>query len=206
MIENGVNLKRDLHAETIQSLKILINAGQESLQEDLENTKSNQESYISNYLDAQNRLNDLNARLTQYKEKNEIETIATEFVERLTNHKKISSFDFENSMLTIYTKDLKITYEGDTAYLPPYKVKLNCNNGSLNITTEKSSTNIHPHVYDDGRACLGNFSEIYPKLLATHNYVQVIDLLIEFLQSFNSDSPIYNFNWKNFQSTYNEPN
>lgn len=42
-----------------------------------------------------------------------------------------------------------------------------------------------PHIYNSGRACLGNAAEIFPNLIARHQYAAVITVAIRFVQEVN---------------------
>jgi len=48
---------------------------------------------------------------------------------------------------------------------------------------------IHPHIFSDGRPCLGNVQSIFLQILAKGDYAQIIDLIHQYLITYNSASP-----------------
>lgn len=52
-----------------------------------------------------------------------------------------------------------------------------------------SSDMNHPHVWDDGRSCPGNFADITTNLFANDDWLTLIEASIAFLETANTDDP-----------------
>lgn len=104
----------------------------------------------------------------------------------------------EESLQFIF-KNLKMKHHDVEIKLPKYKVLLNIELGTFTINLADNKYNInppHPHVFQDsGRVCMGNFSTIYPQIVATGNFPQTVDIMIQFLTTYNVESPVIPF-WK----------
>lgn len=135
----------------------------------------------------------------------------------LCEHKGIRSFELENGKgepagahgdyLKVVTNPMFMQWEEkDLLFpLPSYTVKINIQSGDpqFYLDPEDEETKryfwrednldriitIHPHIFGDRRPCLGNYSTIFPKIVASGDYSKIIDLLLEFLRNYNDDSP-----------------
>jgi len=114
--------------------------------------------------------------------------------------KKLEDWSIVNeTSLQFIFKDLTMDHEEVEVKLPKYKVLLDINTGTftIHLADDKHQINpCHPHVFqDNGRVCMGNFSTIYPQLVAAGNFPQTVDIMIQFLEAYNDDSPVIPF-WK----------
>ena len=163
---------------------------------------SNTAYYLREYIEKERELQLIRVELISHQENLEAKkTKAEDLYTFMEKHRKISSFSFQNGSLQMIIKDLSMSYGGDTRELPPFNVKMNITSGEMSISLHKVAMRhekwasikdtrfFHPHINENGIPCMGNFREIYAKVLASGEFKQVIELLLEFLQSYNPGSP-----------------
>lgn len=83
------------------------------------------------------------------------------------------------------------------------EIYTNGNRGGIrwfNLTRKVDALNgaqMHPHIWKDGSACLGNIEEMVPRLIGSNEYAYLIQVAIEFVESVNTADPAGRFinNW-----------
>lgn len=89
------------------------------------------------------------------------------------------------------TGPITIEYDNWEFPLGSYNISLN-NSGDINIEALDDHPNAehpHPHVDTDGYPCLGNIAADIPKLIGSMRIAEALQLLYQFLSSYNSDNP-----------------
>ena len=115
--------------------------------------------------------------------------------------KKIKSWTPSGTaQIEFHLENLEMEHKNIKIKLPEMKVIINVVEGDFHVfaTNDKDTERfnpIHPHVFRDGHVCMGNFSTIYPRLIAAGQFNQIADLLIQFLENYNEASPVIHF-WK----------
>ena len=107
-----------------------------------------------------------------------------------TDHvKEVSVVD---KTIHIFTDDIKIEYNGNTFNMGRFKIDIFTDGSDsgvkiFNLTKPQNGFQ-HPHIQKNGTCCLGNISDGVVKLLADYQYVILAQLLISYLQTYNSES------------------
>jgi len=119
------------------------------------------------------------------------EKFAKEF-DQLYENESISRVSIDSEKIEVYTKDIIVQYRNAKYNFGPFLIKIYLSGRyelfALN-TPRSSDALVHPHVAQGGQGCLGNISAEVSKLLARQEYVVLINLLIRFLQSYDSSNP-----------------
>lgn len=118
-----------------------------------------------------------------------------ETINYINKSKKLESWSIDSpSLLSFIIKDLESEYLDQVIKYPKLLATINLTDGDFTIqAVEKTWKNIfpiHPHVDDTGKVCLGNYTKIYPKLIAKEQIHLVLDLIIQFLENYNDKDPI----------------
>lgn len=174
--------------EVKEALKRATAGGLEMVKRDISRLSDQKKSFLVDFLRSSEELEKLIVRQRLLEKDDGIQDAELDdFLLYLSTHSKIKSFDFAESYLVLDLKDMKVSWEGSLYALPLYTVKLNLTTGSM--TAESTIDPVHPHVYGSGEVCLGNFTTVYAKIMAKREFKQVIDLLVEFFQTINPESP-----------------
>lgn len=195
------------------ALEHFYSAGIISKEDEKERQERNAKDSLRSYL-VSVRLSDLATVEKQALEKVKKEKLKNigELESYLKKHKKIFKYSFKNEeIMELRVHELKLSYEGETILLPPMIVEINIKTGGLFITLDKrrmaghliwgdilseiDDNNYHPHVRSEGGVCMGNFAEVYATVIASGEFVQVIELVLEFLQTYNHTSVYNNFGY-----------
>lgn len=163
------------------------------LAEEIEGTKNEAASYLERYLDRERRVQAI--LIEQEALKNSALNIAEEnrrIAEAFTKNTKCKSWAIKGNTLVFELHNLHLTYKKETLDLPPIKVSINLTTGKFTPSMPSAPEVIpmHPHVFPHGEPCLGNFSTLFRKILTTGRFNQILDLLIQFFESYNPDSPV----------------
>jgi hypothetical protein len=114
--------------------------------------------------------------------------------EDLMKVKSVKDVKVERDTIVILTDVLNCRDERTNAYheIGAFKIELPMNgnqprwtNLTRRVTGMKEGMHA-PHVWDNGHACLGNTSDIFPKLFAQRQWSIAAQLAIEFVQSANT--------------------
>lgn len=108
--------------------------------------------------------------------------IASEY-DKLWDLPLVRSVKMENDTLVVWTDTIKI--EG--IEIGRFKIYLKLDGEILLINSSKKTPNDfhHPNVNKAGIPCLGNVSKAIPKFMADYEFAIVIQILIEFLKTYN---------------------
>jgi hypothetical protein len=172
----------------------------------LENIESSRKNSLANYLNyCQTETRLLQERQILEKTIKEKKRETKNIKKYLDNHRKIFKYEFEDGVLTLRLEPLEMVYGQDTIIIPPLKVMIPVSNGNLEAHLDKSRLTsafwgkyrdvlvgmdfFHPHVNSNGSVCLGNFSEIFAKIIASGEIRTLVELIVEFFRTFNENSP-----------------
>lgn len=121
-----------------------------------------------------------------------LERFGQEF-DKLISLPKVREIEISNNKLEVYT---------DMLYCVDPRSSKNHKIGEFRIviSTDGSEGGIRwfnltqiiyersaPHIYRNGKACLGNIQEIIPELIAGHEYASAVMLAIQFVESVNTE-------------------
>lgn len=177
------------------------------LKEDLEVAilKMNQarSKYIHHYREVESLKNSIiNSTQTENTSKERYKNMINDFY----SLDKIKDIDFINERkFIIKTNTLyAITDESKRYLMGEYNIEVDINNGYvrfLNINNRRrsywSNEDNHPHVADNGEACLGNVATVIADLIAQREWYVLATILINFLENVNINDPAgkYVINW-----------
>lgn len=194
-------------------LTVFYNETEEATKYRLEMNRREAESSLRDYVEKIKQIELKEIQLKTIKTVKETKLKETKkFEDYLSKHKKIYKYHAEpNGVLVLRVQDLKMTHERTTMLLPPMVVRINIKTGDFNVNLDKKRTSqseewarinegyyFHPHIKPDGYVCLGNFKEVYAKALAAAEFTQVVEITMEFLQTYNGDSAYQSFETFNF--------
>lgn len=78
--------------------------------------------------------------------------------------------------------------------LGSYKVIINPQRNRVQVKRHQNNLEYkgvyHPHVWESGSPCLGNFGPTVSKLLTSHEYGDLLEIMRHFLSQYNADSPV----------------
>ncbi|MFA5103546.1 MAG: hypothetical protein WC525_10405 [Candidatus Thermoplasmatota archaeon] len=99
-----------------------------------------------------------------------------------------------DKVIHVYTDMIQIRHKGTTYNIGEFKIDIHTDGSEggvrvFNLTRPIAGQLAHPHIKIDGHCCLGNIKEGVHKLLAEYQYVVLAQLMITFLQSYNSENP-----------------
>jgi len=98
----------------------------------------------------------------------------------------------EGNIIRVFTDMIVIPYHGKNYKIGKFRIDIyiDGSNGAVkayNLTDGKEHV-FHPHVKKDGYCCLGNITEGVTKLLAEYQYAVLIQLMINYLHTYNPGS------------------
>lgn len=163
------------------------------LESELEGVKNEATEYLQRYIDREQRTQAI--LIEQAALKTNAMNLADEnrrVAEAFTKNRKCKSWAIKGNTLVFELQDLHLTYKKETLDLPIIKVSINLTTGKFtpSMPSEPNIIPMHPHVFPHGEPCLGNFSTLFRKILTTGRFNQILDLLIQFFESYNPDSPV----------------
>jgi hypothetical protein len=97
----------------------------------------------------------------------------------------------DDGTLKATTAPITIEYDGYEFPVGRYEIQIP-GSGDVRIKALDEHPNAehpHPHVNRDGRPCLGNISGDLAKLIGKMRYAEALQLLSQFLASYNPDNP-----------------
>ena len=96
--------------------------------------------------------------------------------------------------LHVYTDIIDIEYGGVKYRIGAFDISIDFARGVItfrNFTDPSGSErNPHPHVSSGGDACFGNITDVVPELLVKEELEMLVIVLLQFLRSYNPDSPM----------------
>jgi len=160
-------------------------------------------SLVVQKIEAQNKINSLVRSITDYKihmgkldevlqEKKAIldrglacQGMEDEF-KRILALPYIEKFVFLGTTVEFTTKPIPIDEDGPV--LGGYTITYNVQDKNLNIHNNVNPTDglAHPHIYQDGEICFGNYSDIFFRF-QSGEYLVGLELLHEFLSTYNPE-------------------
>lgn len=176
-----------------------------NLKQDIERSQDDIHYLTNELTNKYKTIQDAILRLGAYEEDNKKRDRDFErFFERVSNHPKLEAFDIVDNQMTLEIKDLHIKYGSENVALPRYVTTVDLRNGQISATTKDplNFVPIHPHIFERGEACMGNFIQQFAKIVASGNLSQVVDFVIEFLQSYNPASPVPGGDWLSWSMAY----
>jgi len=135
----------------------------------------------------------INEELERYQNYRYDEQTAKNEFNAIMSHPQITRRRLDkNNNLHLRTKHIYIKDEDEGIVdIGTFVIQISCNEYEDVIRCfNKTRTVIlfhHPHVNDDGLPCLGNISDLVPKLVHDRKFGILIDIIIKFLQSYTSD-------------------
>ncbi len=99
----------------------------------------------------------------------------------------------ENETIHVYTGLIYITYEGRRYRVGSFDIRVNFPIASLTIVnmTGKRDGRHHPHVFEDGRVCLGQIQEYVTMMLQHERFEELITIMVQFLKQFKYEDRRY---------------
>lgn len=147
------------------------------------------------------------AKKSRFDSEQYLDDFAAEF-DKLLTLPKIKLITVDNNLLNVYTDIIYCQHPktGNFHEIGAFRLQINLdgkNDGLrfFNLSRQVSGYNKGmmqaPHVFDDGKACLGNIQEVIPELIAGYQFYELIMLAIAFLESVNIDDAAGKFidNW-----------
>ena len=120
----------------------------------------------------------------------------------LSEHPDIESINICENLLKVYTKNITIKNKNIIYDIGKFAIDINLTSFRVQFSnlTRKVDTKIglqmhHPHVFEDGRQCLGTAAVAFAELIAAHEYGTLIDFAIAFLKQANIENPSYMSGW-----------
>jgi hypothetical protein len=185
--------------EMYRLLTAMHNVRHEGLETQERQEEYNAQRALETYIRANRKVTEIQAQLEQAKSGNlKLEEKASQFVDYIKKAKKIERWSINGSSLTIGFKDLHIEYMKDVIALPKITATIDVRSGTFSAAATEDTTKtlpVHPHIWTEGRACLGNFTTIFPRIVAAVQLPQVCELLIQYFETYNNDSPVPGGNW-----------
>jgi len=117
--------------------------------------------------------------------------------EQICSMAHVAAISVEDGMIRVYTDELFIKFKKKTYRMGEYEIAINTE------TNNVEWKNLF-HAYSDGNdkvhhpygTCLGNIADGVAQLLAKHDYVNLIHVLIKFLQTVHGDYAKYLKYWE----------
>lgn len=182
------NLLRDINNKKFQYLNNSLKEAQRS-----------QANALSNYIEYSRSIVETSKQIEREKlNDTSYEKLSEEFVQYATKATKIKKWEVENKSMRIDFHNLNITYKQETIAIPPLTVTINMATGSFSAVASNEECKVsplHPHVFENGNACLGNFTNIFPRVVSSGQLAQVCEILIQFFETYNEDSPVPGGTW-----------
>ncbi|MCK5085666.1 hypothetical protein KAK05_03070, partial [Candidatus Parcubacteria bacterium] len=127
---------------------------------------------------------------------NELEKYALEF-DKLMGSRGVTNIEVDDKKIKVFTDTLYCTDpRTDILHeIGEFRIEISFNgkedcvrwfNLTRNIDGNKSNMQA-PHVFKNGKACLGNAAEIFPELIANFEFAAVALVAIQFIESVNTD-------------------
>ena len=113
--------------------------------------------------------------------------------DKIASHKKIKGIKISGSKIIIFTKMILCTDPRDKVVhaLGEFKISIDMNSSKIIITNLTQTINGYqsgmqaPHVFADGRPCLGTAQELINDCVARYEVASVVGVAINFLESVN---------------------
>jgi hypothetical protein len=119
----------------------------------------------------------------------EISTWANQEYDAILATPNVKDIMVSGKVISVYTGMIDIPYEGDVYHMGEYRIDINADGDDGGVTihnlTNKKGKYHHPHISEGGRCCFGNISTGVAKLIADYQYVVLIQLLINYLKSYD---------------------
>lgn len=174
----------------------------DQLKRDIVNREQQSEHGFRDYQEAERELTKLKLLLSASQATNsQIQKTAKETIEYFKDHKNVKSWEYRAGNMIFVLQNLEITHTKETFKVPNPRITINLVNGNFTAKSDDQEYQIqqvHPHIFTDGRACTGNFTTIFPKIVKDGKFIQILELLIQFFQSYNQESPAipwYQWRW-----------
>ena len=125
-----------------------------------------------------------------------IERFASEY-DRLVANPLIKSVKMMNGNITVRTNTLCVTDPRTSIEHEVGRMMIHLDIKRYNVVVTNLDRQVHglqsnmhgPHVFANGRMCLGNMEEVLPKLVAQYQLADAIELVVAILQTCNVDDP-----------------
>lgn len=167
----------------------------DSLRKDVVDAKSNIEKYQKSLIQEICRLQENKSRLSYLESdgKSELEKYGLEF-DKLISLPKVIDVNVTDKSIQVLTDILYCAdpRTGKVHEIGEFRIeiypagKIRWFNLTRRIDGNKSDMHA-PHVFPDGKACLGNAEEVLPELIANYEFSVVAMLAIQFIESVNVD-------------------
>ena len=171
------------------------------LKQNLAETQNIKEQSLAQYsrttIDEENYIKEI--ALTK-RLKRGLEDKAKASIKYFNEFKKLKSWKvMDNEKIQFTIEGITMEHLEDKLTLPTIDATVEIKTGTFTLLPGddkyKDIDPIHPHAFSYGRVCLGNYSTIYPKLVAMGQFNQVLDLICQFIETYNADSPAVEY-WK----------
>jgi len=129
---------------------------------------------------------------------------AKKTIEYFSKCKNVKSWTINSeNLLTFILTDLKMNFMKDIVPLPDLEIEVSLDSATVKLFAHDKKFEdfepLHPHVHahQQGNMCMGNYSKIFPKLVAKGQFHLMLDLIIQFLENYNEQSPLCQ--WPDFR-------
>lgn len=191
------HIKKVLHVAT-PNLRDALLAFRSLRSREIEDAIEGKNRYVSDYMAALVRTTretqELLAQLAAAKQSDQ-PVNADKFIRYVERNRHIVDVSFVAGTLAFTTQNIIMHDQSDDVdrKLPRYHVSIQLGNPAPTITLADYTDvpdghAIHPHVKNNERPCLGNYTEIYAKIAMNGELSQLIDLLLEYLRNHNPSS------------------
>jgi hypothetical protein len=148
------------------------------------------ESYIKDITTLKVRVSEYDSQIAQKQNDLRNKSILKAFEREIKSLKSLpymERFEFIGDGITFYTHPIQVD---DGPFLGGYEIHWSVTNKTLNfknlVNPARDGELAHPHIYQGGDACLGNYSDIYFRFESGEYYVGM-ELVHEFLSTYNPD-------------------
>lgn len=185
-------VKRNYVKECSQRYKLRL----QSAKRDRDNLKENMERAQRSLIDAIRGLKVADDEITRLEGgvKDGETALEAEF-DRLLSMEKVVGVGWRGNRLTVDTDVLYCEHPstGNLHEIGAFRLIIDARTGDVLFLNKTRKVHGYregmngPHLFPDGRACLGNYSETIPMLVAGYEWASVVDICIMFAESVNLD-------------------
>lgn len=172
-------------------------ASRNRVERNIYDTRRAFEQYIRDARSANLRLVELQATLDGLSNINPDHSEELKRLRNLLDGGVVTDIKFRDETVIFSTRTLYVQDDRTQAWheLGKYTVRVKMDDGEIrfeNLTRRVDAYNSgmqHPHIWEDGTACAGNFADMRAHLMATNDWLTLIEVTIAFLESVNVSDP-----------------
>lgn len=117
--------------------------------------------------------------------------------DKLMQHPDIEDILIDSDFIHVMTGPIYIEYQDKEYDIGKFKITLSVNPRNFIVEMKNLTRSVpgrerrgtaHPHIWSDGRPCLGNIQECLPHMVGEYQFAAAISVCIQFLKSVNEDA------------------